>query len=90
MISVTPVRIAWELYQANQPVVYIATRVGVHLSTVYRWLKGIRQRGIRDFLRHYRNAKKGRRQRKAHGYIVQRVLAIRQQHYVCCGAKIIY
>lgn len=90
MISVTPVRIAWELYQAGQPVVYIAARVGVHRSTVYRWLKGIRQRGIRDFLRHYRNAKKGRRQRKTHGYIVQRVLAIRRQHYECCGTKIVY
>jgi len=90
MVSVTPIRIAWELHQAGQPIVYIATRVEVHRSTVYRWLKEIRQRGIRDFLNHYRNAKKGRRQRKTHGYIVQRVLSIRREHHDCCGAKIVY
>jgi len=90
MVSLTPIRIAWELHQAGQPVVYIASRVDVHRSTIYRWLKEIRQRGIRDFLNHYRNAKKGRRQRKTHGYIVQRVLTIRRQHHECCGAKIVY
>lgn len=90
MVSVAPIKIAWELHQANQPVSYIAERVGVHRSTVYRWLKGIRQRGIQDFLRQYRNAKKGRRRQKTHGYIAQRVLAIRRQHHDCCGVKIVY
>jgi transposase len=90
MVSVTPISIAWELRQAGQPVAYIASRVGVHRSTVYRWLKGIRQWGIQGFLRHYRNAKKGRRRRKTHGHIAQRVLAIRRQHHECCGTKIVY
>ncbi len=69
---------------------YIAGRVGVDRSTVYRWLKGIRQWGIRAFLRRYQNARKGRRQRKTHGHMVQRVLAIRRQHHNCCGEKIVY
>lgn len=90
MVSVTPIRIAWELRQAGQPVNYIATRVGVHRSTVYRWLKGIRLWGIKGYLRQYRNAKKGRRRRKTHGHIVQRILAIRRQHHECCGTKIVY
>ena len=90
MVSVAPIRIAWELRQAGQPVTYIAARVGVHRSTVYRWLRGIRQRGIKDFLRHYQNAKKGRRRRKTHGYIAQRVLTLRRQHHNCCGEKIVY
>ena len=90
MVSVTPIRIAWELHQAGQPVIYISTRVGVHRSTIYRWLKGIRQWGIQAFIRQYRDAKKGRRQRKTHGYVAQRVLAIRRQHHDCCGAKIVY
>lgn len=90
MVSVTPIRIAWELHQAQQPVTYIAARVGVHRSTIYRWLNGIRQWGIVAFVRRYRNAKKGRRQRKTHGHIAQRVLAIRRQHHNCCGAKIVY
>ena len=29
MASETPIVIAWELHQANQPVTYIAARVGV-------------------------------------------------------------
>ncbi len=90
MLSVARIEIAWELHRAHQPVTYIAGRVGVHRATVYRWLKGIRQRGIKGFLRHYRNAKKGRRQRRTHGHIVQRVLAIRAQHHNCCGEKIVY
>ena len=90
MVSVTPIRIAWELRQAGQPVTYIAARVGVHRSTVYRWLKGIRQWGIKGYLKQYRNAKKGRRRRKTHGAIAQRVLALRRQHHECCGEKIVY
>ncbi len=90
MVSVTPIQVAWELYQAQQPVDYIAGRVGVNRSTVYRWLKGIRRWGIRAFLKHYQNAKKGRRQHKTHGHIVQRVLTIRRQHHNCCGEKIVY
>ena len=90
MVSVTPIRIAWELRQAGQPVPYIAARVGVHRSTVYRWLKGIRQWGIKGYLRQYRNAKKGRRRRKTQGAIAQRVLTLRRQHHECCGEKIVY
>jgi transposase InsO family protein len=37
---------------------------------------------------HYRNAKKGHRQRKTHPYLEQRVLAIRRAHHNCCGEKI--
>lgn len=45
MASVTRIRIVWELYQAGQKVTYIAERVGVHLATVYRWIKGRQQDG---------------------------------------------
>lgn len=90
MASVTRIRIAWELFQAGQRVAYIAERVSVHRATVYRWIKGIQQRGIQDFIRHYRNAKKGRRRRKTHGYIEQKVLRIRRDHHGCCGEKIVY
>jgi transposase len=90
MDSVARIHVAWELKQAGQPVEYIAERVGRDRATVYRWLHGIRQRGIKGYIRHYRRAKKGHRHSKTHSYVEQRVLAIRQEHHGCCGEKIVY
>lgn len=90
METVAQIYVAWELRQAGHKAEYIAERVGVHRATVYRWLKGIRQRGIKGFVRHYRAAKKGRRIRKTHGHVVQRVLKLRRENRDCCGQKIVY
>ena len=90
MDSVARIQVAWELKQAGQKAEYIAERVGVNRATVYRWCRGIRQRGIRGFVGQYRNARKGHRQRKRHPYLEQRVLAIRRAHHDCCGEKIQY
>jgi len=40
--TIARIRIAWELKQVGQRAEYIAERVGVDRSTVYRWLRGIR------------------------------------------------
>ncbi len=90
MDSVARIHVAWELRQAGQKAEYIAERVGADRATVYRWLAGIRQRGIQGFVRHYQQAKKGHRQRKTHSYFEQRVLSIRREHHQCCGEKIVY
>lgn len=90
MGNVTRIYVAWELRQAGHKADYIAERVGVHRATVFRWLKGIRQRGIRGFIRKYKAAKTGRRQRKTHGAVVQRVLKLRREYRQCCGQKIVY
>jgi len=90
MTSVTHLWVAWELHQAGQQPEYIAERVGVHRATVYRWLKGMRQWGIRAFVQRYQRAKQGHRRGKTHAAIEQQVLAIRRQHHDCCGEKIVY
>lgn len=90
MSSVTRIWVAWELHRAGHKVEYIAEEVGRHRSTIYRWLKGIRLYGIKEFIRRYQNAKKGRRQHKTHPYVQQRVLSIRREHHHCCGDKIVY
>lgn len=90
MASVTHLWVAWELHRAGQKPGYIAERVGVHRATVYRWLKGMRQWGVRAFVRRYQAAKKGHRQRKTHAAIEQQVLAIRREHHDCCGEKVVY
>lgn len=90
MDSVARIHVAWELRQAGQKAEYIAERVGVNRATVYRWFRGIRQRGIQGFVRHYRQAKKGHRHRQTHGTVEQRVLSLRREHHECCGEKIVY
>ena len=90
MDSVAPIRVAWALRRRGVPVEEIGQEVGRHRATVYRWLKGIKQRGIEGYIRHYRAAKKGRRRRKVHGYVVQRVLSLRRAYRDCCGQKIVY
>jgi transposase InsO family protein len=88
--TIARIRVAWELRQVGQSAEYIGERVGVNRSTVYRWLKGIRQRGINSYLKHYRNAKKGRRVHKTHAAIEQQVLSLRREYRDCCGQKIVY
>lgn len=90
MDSVARIHVAWELKQAGQEAEYIAERVGVSRATVYRWLGGIRQRGIKGYIRHYRQAKKGHRHRRTHSLVEQRILALRREHHGCCGEKIVY
>jgi IS30 family transposase len=90
MDSVTRIRIAYALWKQGVRVEEIAEEVGRNRATVYRWLRRIGQQGIEAYLRRYKGAKKGHRHRKTHGYVEQRVLAIRQEHHGCCGEKIQY
>lgn len=90
MDTVTQIQVAWELKKAGQRVDDIAVQLGKHRATIYRWLKGIRQRGIRGYLAYFKQCKKGRRQRKTHGYVVQRVLTLRREFRDCCGEKLVY
>jgi len=90
MDSVARIYVAWELKQAGKRAAYIAERVRVNRATVYRWLRGIRQEGLRGFVQEYRRAKKGHRHRQTTHHIQQRVLAIRREHHECCGEKVVY
>lgn len=91
MQSVPVIQLVWELHQAGLHVDNIASKVGRHRATIYRWLRGIRHYGIREFLRRYQNAKKGRRQkRKTHGSVKALIYEIREEHNHCCGEKVQY
>lgn len=90
MDTVTQIQVAWELKKAGHSATEIAGQLGRHRATVYRWLKGIRQRGIRGYVTYFKGAKKGRRVRKTHGYVEQRVLRVRREYRDCCGEKIVY
>jgi len=90
MDTITQIQVAWELRKAGQKVEAIAEQVGKDRATIYRWLKGIRMRGIKGYVAYFRQAKKGRRVRKTHGYVVQRVLSLRREYHQCCGEKLVY
>lgn len=90
METVTQIQVAWELKRAGHSADEIAHQLGRHRATVYRWLKGIRQRGIRGYVRYFKQCKRGHRQRKTHGAVVQRVLSLRRTFRECCGEKIVY
>jgi len=78
------------LRKKQVPVGEIAQEVGRDRATVYRWLKGIKLYGIEEFIRRYKKAKRGRRVRKTHPHLEQRVLSLRREYRGCCGQKIVY
>ena len=86
----TQLELAWELHGAGLKVPLIAERVGKHRATVYRWLRGMRSVGLREFVGEYKNAKKRPRRRKVDPYVERRILSIRREHRDCCGEKIVY
>lgn len=88
--TIARIHVAWALLKREIPVNEIAQEVGKDRSTIYRWRKGIRRYGIKEFIRRYRNAKKGRRVRRTHGAIEQRILSLRREYRDCCGEKIVY
>ncbi len=90
MESVARIRIAWALRRKAVPVEEIAQEVERHRSTVYRWIEGIELYGIEEYIRRYKRAKKGRRVRKTHPYVEQRVLSLRCEYRDCCGEKLVY
>lgn len=90
MHSIPIVEHAWELYQVGLTPDQIAVKLGRHRATIYRWLAGIKLKGIRKFLKDYTGAKKGHRHRKANPVVKARIYSIRKEFRDCCGEKIQY
>jgi len=69
----------------------IPAELGLHRATVYRWIRGIKLKGINKFIRDYKLAKKGRKQpRKTTVLAKVRIFKIRTEYKQCCGEKIRY
>jgi IS30 family transposase len=89
--SITKIKICWSLLLNGVSPEKIPKQLGINRATVYRWLKGIKLKGINQFIRDYKKAKKGRRQpRKTHPIIKVRIYQIRKDKHDCCGEKIQY
>ena len=89
--SITKIKLCWSLYQNNISPEIIPEQLGIHRATVYRWLRGIKLKGINKFIKDYKNSKKGRRKSKKTDILVKlKVYQIRQEKRRCCGEKIKY
>ena len=90
MDSVTKIQICWSLYRQGVSAEKIPEEIQVHRATVYRWLKRMKRDGIRQYIRDFKKAKKGRRRRKTDAVVKDRIYKIREQKRNCCGEKIKY
>ena len=89
--STTKIKICWSLYRNGVSLEDIPEQLGIHRATVYRWIKGIKLKGINKFIRDYKNAKKGRRRpNKTNPIIKLHIYQIRKENHNCCGEKIKY
>lgn len=89
--SITKIKICNSLYQNGVSPEDMPDQLGVHRATVYRWIKGIKLKGINKFIRDYKESKKGRRRKnKTNPIIKLHVYNIREENNNCCGEKIKY
>lgn len=89
--SITKIRLCYSLYLNNISPENIPDQLNIHRATVYRWIRGIKQKGINKFIKDYQLAKKGRRRStKTDIFIKLHIYEIRQKYHNCCGEKVKY
>jgi len=89
--SITKIRICWSLYQNGISPEKIPEQIGKDRATIYRWIKGIKLKGINKIIRSYQQAKKGRRRPRKTDVITKiHIFKVREDNNNCCGEKIRY
>jgi len=87
MRTLTQYEVAWNMFQAEVSVSQICQTVQKDRSTVYRWLKKVKQLGIREFLRRKATCKTRRPRAQTPETTIQKIVDIRNE-FGWCGAKI--
>lgn len=89
--SIIKIRICHSLLQNNVSPEAMPDQLNIHRATVYRWIKGIKLKGVNKFINDYKVAKRGRKQPRKTDIITKlRVYQIRREYKDCCGEKIKY
>jgi len=89
MTNISKIKTCYHLWQNNIHPDKIASDLGVHRATIYRWIYKMRTKGFHKMLQHYINAKKRSRE-KTPGWIKALVCDIRNNNYQVCGQKIVW
>ncbi len=89
MKNVSLYEVAWELFRLGIKPKDIAKRLGIGRATVYRWLKSIKYRGIRRFVKEKKEARRKRKRRYLDTRVVFKIKKIRQETG-WCGEKIVW
>lgn len=87
MRTLTHYEVAWNMHQAGSTIQQITLTLHVHRATVYRWLKQIKQSGIKLFLKRKLTSKHRRPKAQTPEHIIQKIVDIRNRRG-WCGAKI--
>lgn len=89
MNNLTKIYTCWKMYKEGISPKKIPRAIDINRATIYRWIRGIKRKGYRVFVREYVQAKKGRRKRnKTDPTIKCKIYRIRQEYHECCGQKI--
>ena len=87
MENVTLYKHALALRGSGMRVPAIARLIGKDRATIYRWLRGIRYQGLREFERRKKECKRRRKRRSLDAVTTKLILKIRNE-YGWCGQKI--
>ena len=87
MENVTIYKHAFALRQNGVSVAAIAQQLDVNRMTIYRWLKGVRYQGLREFERRKKECKRNRKRKSVDAVTAKLILKIRRE-YGWCGQKI--
>jgi IS30 family transposase len=87
MRTLTQYEVAWNMSKAGSTTQQITQVIGKDRSTIYRWLKKIRQIGIRGFLRRKLVCKARRPRAQTSEITIRKIVDIRNE-FGWCGAKI--
>lgn len=85
--TLTCYEVAWNMHNSGLHITNITSVLGVDRSTIYRWLKSIKLKGVQKFLRDKKIAKYRRPSVQTPEYIIQKIVDIRNK-FGWCGAKI--
>lgn len=89
MKNIHKIRICYHLWQNNVHPNKIASELGVHRATIFRWICKMRTKGFHKMLQQYENAKKRSRE-KTPGWVKNLVCDIRKKKHDVCGQKIVW
>lgn len=86
-MSVSKIELSWKLKQEKVPVNTIVRTLKLHRATLYRWWKGIKRLGIREFIRRYKRAKQRKRMIRI-DYRTESLLIEKRRGTTTCGQKL--